>query len=70
MANTPYNYVAFYSHDPYQLPLSYESIASISEHIGITEGAVYERFKHSDNNIIKHGSLSFERFKKEGKKWN
>ena len=66
MANVPYNYVAFYTHDPYELPLSYETIKSIADHIGITQSAVYKRFENSNNNIIKHGSLSFERFKKEG----
>ena len=62
-----YEYVAFYSHDPYQLPLSYESLKSISEHIGVSQQAVSQRFNASEDNIIKHGSLSFERFKKENK---
>ena len=66
--NASYDYVAFYSHDRYQLPLSYESVKSIADHIGISQSAVYQRFDNSDNNIIKHGSLSFERFKKEGTK--
>ena len=59
-----YRYVSFYSHDPAQLPLSYETSKSIARHIGITQDALRKRFAKNDN-IIRHGSLSFERFKKE-----
>ena len=57
-----YEYVAFFTHDPKELPLSLETLKSISDHMGISPQAVSKRF--NKNKIIKHGSLSFERVPK------
>ena len=56
------DYIAFYSHDAKELPLSLESLESIAQHIGVSKQAIAKRF--NKNSIIKHGSLSFERVPK------
>ena len=57
-----YEYIAFFTHDEKELPLSLESLQSIAQHVGVSKQAIAKRF--SKNKIIKHGSLSFERVPK------
>ena len=57
-----YDYIAFFTHDKKELPLSLESLQSIANHIGVSKQAIAKRF--NKKSIIRHGSLSFERVPK------
>ena len=62
---TKYDYVAFFRHDPAELPLSLETRKTIADHFGVTPKRIDQKFRESS--IICRGSLCFERFKAERK---
>jgi len=59
-----YDYVMFYTSDPYELPVKYLNIKKISELTGLTINAIHKRFKASENNIITIDQFNYERFRK------
>jgi len=61
-----YDYVAFFKHDPLELPLSLESRKTIAEHFGVTVKRIDQKFR--ENSIICRGSYCFERFPAEKKR--
>ena len=62
---TKYNYVAFFKHDPLELPLSLETRKTIAAHFGLTEKRIDQKFRESS--VICRGGLCFERFPAERK---
>ena len=62
---TKYDYVAFFRHDPAELPLSLETRQTIAEHFGVSPQRIDQKFRASS--IICRGSLCFERFPAEKK---
>ena len=60
-----YDYVAFWRHDPLELPLSLENRKTIAEHFGVTPKRIDQKFRESP--VICRGSLCFERFEAERK---
>jgi len=58
-----YDYVAFFKHDPLELPLSLENRKTIADHFGVTAKRIDQMFRQSS--IICRGSLCFERFPAE-----
>ena len=65
-----FDYVAFWRHDPMELPLSFENRKTIAEHFGVTPTRIDQKFRESS--VICRGSLCFERFpaeRKEEKEW-
>jgi len=58
-----YDYVAFFKHDPAELPLSLEKRQTIAEHFGVTAKRIDQMFR--ENSIICRGSYCFERFPSE-----
>lgn len=59
-----YDYVMFETKDPYQLPIKYLSLLDIEMLTLKTKNNIHKCFKNN-NNIIKNGNYSIERFKKE-----
>ena len=62
---TKYDYVAFFRHDPAELPLSLETRRTIAEHFGVTPKRIDQKFRESS--VICRGGFCFERFPAEKK---
>ena len=60
-----HDYVAFWRHDPAEIPLSLETRRTIAEHFGVTVQRIDQKFR--ETSIICRGSLCFERFRTERK---
>ena len=62
---TKYDYVAFFKHDPAEIPLSLENRKTIAEHFGVTTKRIDQKFRESS--VICRGGFCFERFPAEKK---
>ena len=60
-----HDYVAFWRHDPAELPLSLENRKTIADHFGVTVQRIDQKFRESS--IICRGGICFERFPAERK---
>ena len=59
-----YEYLIFDRYDKAQLPLSYETLESISKYTGMSKKQLQDKF-YKNNNVFYFGTYGFERFKKE-----